>query len=37
MEETLKKTLLAICYLLSKHKVDYLLVGGIAVGLHGFF
>ncbi|MCL6257547.1 hypothetical protein M3O96_00495 [Aquiflexum sp. TKW24L] len=37
MEENLKESLLAICSSLSKHKVDYLIVGGIAVALHGFF
>jgi hypothetical protein len=37
MEENLKDSLLAICSSLSNHKVDYLIVGGIAVALHGFF
>lgn len=37
MEETLKKGLMAICKLLAEHKVEYLLVGGVAVALHGYF
>jgi hypothetical protein len=32
----MKETLIEICTLLNKHKVDYLIIGGIAVVFHGY-
>lgn len=37
MESDLKQTLLQVGSLLLKHEVNYLIVGGAAVGLHGHF
>ncbi len=37
MNENLSESILAICKILSKHSVQYLVVGGVAVALHGFF
>lgn len=32
----MKETLVSICSLLNKHKVDYLVIGGVAVIFHGY-
>jgi hypothetical protein len=32
----IRYTLQKVCSLLNKHQVDYLIVGGVAVGYHGF-
>ena len=37
MDKGLRTSLLTVCGLLSKHKVEYLIVGGTAVALHGYF
>ena len=37
MEQNLKISLLTICKLLDKFKVKYMLVGGTAVALHGYY
>lgn len=37
MEETVKESLLVIGDLLAKNQVEYLIVGGMAVALHGYF
>jgi hypothetical protein len=37
MDKGLRTTLLTVCNLLSKHNVEYLIVGGTAVALHGYF
>ena len=37
MDKGLRTGLLTVCSLLSKHKVEYLIVGGTAVALHGYF
>ena len=37
MDQELKKNLLAICALLEQFEVRYLLVGGAAVALHGYY
>ncbi len=37
MDENLKKILLNICKLLEKYDVQYMVVGGTAVGLNGYF
>ena len=37
MNNKLSSALLTVCSVLNKHKVDYLVVGGIAVALHGYF
>jgi hypothetical protein len=37
MDKGLRNSLLTVCSLLSKHKVEYLVVGGTAVALHGYF
>ncbi|MBD2722123.1 hypothetical protein [Hymenobacter armeniacus] len=37
MDSKLISSLLTVCRVLNKHGVDYLVVGGIAVALHGYF
>jgi predicted nucleotidyltransferase len=37
MEENLKNSLLTVCRLLEKYHVKYLLVGGTAVALYGYY
>lgn len=37
MQDDVKKGVLAICELLSRSDVRYLLVGGVAVALHGYY
>ncbi|MES2458667.1 MAG: hypothetical protein V4594_24140 [Bacteroidota bacterium] len=37
MSEDLRDTLLTVCTLLEKHKVQYMLIGGTAVALHGYY
>jgi hypothetical protein len=37
MDSKLTSSLLTVCSVLNKHGVDYLVVGGIAVTLHGYF
>jgi hypothetical protein len=37
MDKKLISALLTVCSVLNKHGVDYLIVGGIAVALHGYF
>ena len=37
MNSKLISSLLTVCSVLNKHGVDYLVVGGIAVALHGYF
>ena len=37
MEEKLKEILLTVCNLLSKYKIQYMLVGGAAVALNGYY
>lgn len=37
MEETLKDSLLNVCRLLEKHNVQYMLIGGTAVALNGYY
>lgn len=37
MESNLVDTLLRVCRVLNKHSVEYLLVGGTAVALHGYY
>lgn len=37
MEEDLKRSLLAVCTHLQRYEVRYLLVGGMAVALHGYY
>ncbi|WP_201983941.1 hypothetical protein [Hymenobacter rubidus] len=37
MDNKLISALLTVCSVLHKHGVDYLVVGGIAVALHGYF
>lgn len=37
MEDNLKFTLLTICKLLEKYNVKYIIVGGVAVALNGFY
>jgi hypothetical protein len=37
MEDELKTSLLTVCNLLKKHKVQYILVGGTAVALNGYY
>lgn len=37
MDNDLRSNLLTVCKLLSKHKVEYLVVGGAAVALYGYF
>ena len=34
MSDDLRDTLLTVCSLLEKHKVQYMLIGGTAVALH---
>ena|SRR5690242_18435989 len=37
MENNLKSSLLTVCSLLEKHNVQYMLVGGAAVALNGYY
>jgi hypothetical protein len=37
MENTLANSILSVCEVLNKHAVEYMLVGGAAVALHGYF
>lgn len=37
MENNLKNSLLTVCSLLEKHNVQYMLVGGAAVALNGYY
>ncbi len=37
MENKLKNSLLTVCKLLEKHKVQYILMGGTAVALNGYY
>ncbi len=37
MENNLKNSLLTICKLLEKHSVQYILIGGTAVALNGYY
>jgi len=37
MENSLLKSVLSICKLLNKHGVEYLIVGGTAVGFYGYY
>jgi hypothetical protein len=37
MESDLTESILRVCRILNKHAIDYLLVGGTAVALHGYF
>ena len=37
MESDLTAGILRVCKILNKHSIDYLLVGGTAVALHGYF
>ena len=37
MENDLVESILRVCKALNKHSVQYLLVGGVAVALHGYF
>ena len=37
MESDLTESILRVCSIINKHSVDYLLVGGTAVALHGYF
>ena len=37
MEDNLKNSLLAVCTLLEKNNVEYMLIGGTAVALYGYF
>jgi hypothetical protein len=37
MENNLKTSLLTICDLLEKHNVQYMLIGGTAVALNGYY
>lgn len=36
MENKIRESLRKICETLNKHGVDYMLIGGVAVGFHGF-
>ncbi|RLD96571.1 MAG: hypothetical protein DRJ13_13495 [Bacteroidetes bacterium] len=36
MENSLLKSVLEICKMLNKHSVEYLIVGGTAVGFYGY-
>lgn len=37
MDKSFSESLLTVCKLLHKHGVEYLIVGGTAVALHGYF
>jgi len=37
MEENLKDSLLSVCRLLEKYNVGYMLIGGAAVALYGYY
>ena len=37
MENSLIESVLSVCKILNNHSVEYLIVGGTAVALHGFY
>ncbi|MGC4037188.1 MAG: hypothetical protein QM764_14615 [Chitinophagaceae bacterium] len=37
MEKSLSENILNVCQILNKHSVQYMIVGGTAVALHGYF
>lgn len=37
MEGSLADSILHVCKVLNKHSVEYLLIGGTAVALHGYY
>ena len=37
MDNNLVDSILSVCRILNKHSVQYIIVGGIAVALHGYF
>jgi len=37
MDDKLKNSLLTVCRLLEKYKIDYMLIGGTAVALNGYY
>ena len=37
MNSNLPKAIIKVCEILDKHRVQYLIVGGTAVALHGYF
>ncbi len=37
MENNLTDNILSVCQVLNKHTVQYMVVGGVAVALHGYF
>lgn len=37
MQDSFFKPVKSVCQILSEYSVDYLLVGGVAVALHGYF
>ena len=37
MENSLVKSVLEICKMLNQYGVEYLIVGGTAVGFHGYY
>src|ERR1700753_588906 len=37
MHSDLTSHILRVCTILNKHAVDYMIVGGVSVGLHGYF
>ena len=37
MDDNLANSIFAVCKVLNKHSVQYMIVGGIAVALHGYF
>lgn len=37
MEDSLRESILSVCKLLDKHQVAYMIIGGTAVALHGYY
>lgn len=37
MEDSLKNSLLTVCNLLNKHNIQYMLIGGTAIALNGYY
>jgi hypothetical protein len=37
MDSNLSNSILTVCKVLNKHSVQYMIVGGTAVALHGYF
>lgn len=37
MDKSITESILAVCTALNKHNVEYLIIGGTAVALHGYF